>query len=185
MGFSEFSVYLQACACFLTQFAPCAFWCFVPNGTVESGSLALSSCAPCLGGAKELDTGPSNDFQWEKRMRHRGCSWCSWFDGCNKLYPIESYWNSDLRSWGMARYSAVDTEPPNDDSAPDGTAPTAPVSTRSSERCPRCTPAGDWKFERIRRQDIVFEKDQLWPACIVWINRWLIGGLEHGFYFPQ
>ena len=54
----------------------------------------------------------------------------------------------------MARYSAVDTEPPNDDSAhsaPDGTAPTAPV----------CTAAGDWKFERIRRQDIVFEKDQL------------------------
>lgn len=92
MGFSEFSVYLQACTCFLTQFAPCAFWCFVPNGTVESGSLALSSCAPCLGGAKELDTGPSNDFQWEKRMRHRGCSWCSWFDGCNKSYPIVSYW---------------------------------------------------------------------------------------------
>lgn len=59
----------------------------------------------------------------------------------------------------MARYSAVDTEPPNDDSAPDGTAPTAPVSTRSSERCTRCTPAGDWKFERIRRQDIVFEKE--------------------------
>ena len=188
MGFSEFSVYLQACACFLTQFAPCAFWCFVPNGTVESGSLALSSCAPlCLGGAKELSALSERaewpydvtTFQWlPMRYRMHGCvTGSDVVDvvglmvaiNCILLYPIESFWNSDLRSWGMARYSAVDTEPPNDDSAPDGTAPTAPVSTRSSERCTRCTPAGDWKFERIRRQDIVFEKDQLWPACIVWL----------------